>query len=117
MPTWSKQFKDNLIAGNIANIQQAHNLLTAEGYKFIGFHGCNLATLKSIVPNSFDVTKVGTGAGVARGNGFYVSRSRSLAADYADECTQNGDPVPPHGREESGPLPRITGRQQQRSQR
>jgi hypothetical protein len=96
MLNWSSQFINSLTAGNIGNLQQAHNMLLAGGYKFIGFHGCNLATLKSIIPNYFDVTKVGSGAGSARGNGFYVSRSRALAVDYADESTQNGDPLPPN---------------------
>lgn len=78
-----------------AAIRRAHGILIADGYTFVGYHGCNHRTLMSIVPYNFDPAHVGTGGGLARGVGFYVAKSINLAIDYADESTQAGDPAPP----------------------
>lgn len=76
-------------------IREAHQFLISNGYKFVGYHGTNLAHQKSIVPDGFNTKFIGTGDGTARGLGFYVSRRYELALDYASSSTQSGDPIPP----------------------
>jgi hypothetical protein len=47
-----------------------------------------------MVPDKLDPRFLGSGAGLARGPGFYVARSYNLAADYADESSQDPDYEP-----------------------
>lgn len=93
MPIPTSLYSD-LRERKIAAVQEANRILLAERYQFVGYHGCNMQTLQAIVPYSFDVTRIGSGAGTARGPGFYVARKAGLASDYADEATQAGDPDP-----------------------
>jgi hypothetical protein len=95
MPIPTSSYSD-LRAGSIAAIQEAHNILLAERYQFIGYHGCSMQSLRAIVPNSFDFTRVGSEAGTARGPGFYVARRGGLASEFATVAThdQDADPDP-----------------------
>ncbi len=94
MPIAPAQFA-LLRAGNLAAVTQAHGQLLQDGYAFVGYHGTNHEAQQSLVPYGFDPTRVGSGAGIARGPGFYVAMGPDLARDYADESTQAGDPQPP----------------------
>jgi hypothetical protein len=87
--------KNQIINLNPPHVSLAHNILLANGYEFVGYHGCNRTALISIITFGLDPARSGTGAGNARGPGFYVSRRRQLAVDWADSITQDGDPLPP----------------------
>jgi hypothetical protein len=69
-----------LRAGSIPAIQDAHRILLAERYHFIAYHGCNMQSLRAIVPYSFDITRLRSEAGTARDPG---SMSRGRAASQA----------------------------------
>jgi hypothetical protein len=77
-----------------ARIVEAHKRLAAANYTWVGFHGASVASAKKMVPDKLDPKRQGSGAGLARGPGSYVAGTYSLAKDYTDETTQDGDPDP-----------------------
>lgn len=64
-----------------------HEILLQNAYSFIGYHGTNLQAYESML-NGLDIKYIETGSGSERGIGFYVSRDRVLADDYAESSTQ-----------------------------
>ena len=58
----------------LAALQQADAQLTSAGYRVIGYHGTNVKNARNMVPDKLDPRFLGSGAGLARGPGFYVAR-------------------------------------------
>lgn len=78
-----------------AEIQRRTDDLRRRGFQPVGYHGTNQAGMNSLVQQGPRRGHGGSNSGLERGNGFYVSRERSYAEDWADSATQSGEPEPP----------------------
>lgn len=77
---------DTLMANPVeALVMQAHGIMEAAQYMFVGYHGTSDASMKSMDLRGLDPVFAGSSAGLARGVGFYIARTTNLASDFVGE--------------------------------
>ncbi len=72
---------------DISFVRRRDSELSDAGYTPVGYHGTNRANLNRIDSEGFDPSYAGSGQGLARGPGFYVSRDREFAEEYTEQST------------------------------
>jgi len=68
-----------------ALVTQAHGIMEAAQYMFVGYHGTSDASMRSMDLRGLDPVFAGSSAGLARGVGFYIARTVNLAVDFVGE--------------------------------
>jgi hypothetical protein len=103
-----------LKAGNPAAIQQAHESLTSAGYSFMGYHGTNQVGANSMLEQGLHPGKIGSGGGVDKGAGFYLSHEPGYANEYSHAMSHEEETTydPKTRLDIAKPLPGDAGRPQ-----